>query len=187
MGQIILNNTPVNYKLNISRRARRISISVGCETGLVVTVPLGIEDFRFERFLYAKASWILSKLDFVNSIKNHFWVKQSKGEYKLLKKQAHVLAIEKVLEWNKIYNFEFNSISIKNQKTRWGSCSQNKNLNFNYKIIHLPTNLLDYLIVHELCHLKELNHSKSFWQLVSLAIPDYKLRRKALKEVRVVK
>lgn len=187
MVQIILNNTPVNYKLNISKRARRISISVGCEHGLIVTIPFGIADFRFEKFLHAKAGWILSKLDFVNRIKNHFWVKQSKGEYRVLKKQAQVLVTKKVLEWNKVYNFEYKNISIKNQKTRWGSCSQNKNLNFNYKIVHLPTDLLDYLIVHELCHLKELNHSKNFWQLVALAIPDYKLRRKALKEVHVVK
>ena len=80
---------------------------------------------------------------------------------------------ERVEYFNKIYNFSFNKILIKNQKTRWGSCSNKGNLNFNYKILFLPEALRDYIIVHELCHLKEFNHSKNFWKLISRAIPDY--------------
>lgn len=90
--------------------------------------------------------------------------------------------------FNKFYNFEINRVTIRNQSTRWGSCSSKGNLNFNYKIIYLRPKLADYLIVHELCHLKELNHSKRFWTLVEKTIPDYvkinkELRRTSVKLV----
>ncbi len=75
--------------------------------------------------------------------------------------------------FNKIYKFDINRVAIKNTSTRWGSCSSKKNLNFNYKIIYLRPALADYLIVHELCHLGELNHSKRFWLLVAKTIPDF--------------
>jgi hypothetical protein len=88
--------------------------------------------------------------------------------------------------FNKIYKFEINHVAIKNTSTRWGSCSSKGNLNFNYKIVFLRPELADYLIVHELCHLGELNHSKRFWALVSKTIPDYvkinqELRRTPIK------
>lgn len=87
--------------------------------------------------------------------------------------------------FNKFYNFEINRIAIKNTSTRWGSCSSKKNLNFNYKIIYLKPALADYLLVHELCHLKELNHSKRFWTLISKTIPDCAIINKKLKKINV--
>ena len=88
--------------------------------------------------------------------------------------------------FNKFYNFEINRIVIKNQSSRWGSCSSKANINFNYKIIYLRPALADYLIVHELCHLGELNHSRRFWDLVKKTIPDFveinkELRRTPIK------
>jgi len=79
-------------------------------------------------------------------------------------------------------SFTFKNIRVKNQKSLWGSCSVRKNLNFNHRILDIPVDLADYLIVHELCHLKEMNHSKNFWKLVSMFIPDYKERRARLKK-----
>jgi len=75
-----------------------------------------------------------------------------------------------------------NMVRFKNQKTRWGSCSQKGNLNFNWKLVMAPMHIVDYLVVHELCHLRQMNHSKEFWKLVGSQIPDYKKRRKWLKE-----
>lgn len=75
-----------------------------------------------------------------------------------------------------------NRIIVKNQKKRWGSCSSLKNLNFNWKLIMLPQEIIDYVIIHELCHLKEMNHSKRFWQHVEEIMPDYRERRKWLKD-----
>jgi predicted metal-dependent hydrolase len=74
-------------------------------------------------------------------------------------------------------------VAIKNHKSRWGSCSKNGNLNFNYKILFLPPQLSDYVIVHEICHLKEFSHARSFWNLVGETIPSYKELRKQLKNV----
>lgn len=75
-----------------------------------------------------------------------------------------------------------NTVRFKNQKTRWGSCSQKGNLNFNWKLIMAPIYIIDYVVVHELCHFLQMNHSKEFWQQVGSQIPDYKERRKWLKE-----
>jgi predicted metal-dependent hydrolase len=97
------------------------------------------------------------------------------------KDKALQIAKDRINHFNKYYNFQFKNITIKNQKTRWGSCSRKGNLNFNYKIALLPENISDYIIVHELCHLKEFNHSKRFWDLVAETIPDYLILRKKLK------
>ncbi len=85
--------------------------------------------------------------------------------------------------YNRHYGFDFNDIKIKRMKSRWGSCSTKKNLNFNYRLIELPERLIDYVIVHELCHLKEFNHSKKFWNLVALMMPDWKSLRKELRTI----
>ena len=102
-------------------------------------------------------------------------------KYKKLKHHAAAFVKEKIAEINKLYNFSFNRVCVKNHKSRWGSCSKKGNLNFNYKIIHLPMELAEYIVVHELCHLKELNHSSRFWALVAKSVPDYKARRQKLK------
>ncbi|MGI6422468.1 MAG: M48 family metallopeptidase [Syntrophomonadaceae bacterium] len=73
-------------------------------------------------------------------------------------------------------------ITIKEQRTRWGSCSSLGNLNFNWKIIMAPSPVLDYIVVHELCHLVHLNHSKDFWNLLASILPDYQERREWLKK-----
>ncbi len=97
-----------------------------------------------------------------------------------VQRAARVLVHQKLAQFNLSYAFQYHRVAIRNQSTRWGSCSSKGNLNFNYRIIFLPPELQDYLIVHELCHLKELNHGKKFWELVSQTIPDYERRKKAL-------
>lgn len=102
-------------------------------------------------------------------------------EYTAKKRAARLLVLDLLEKVNKIYNFEYGQVAIRNQKTRWGSCSSQGNLNFNYKIVDLPPRLAEYIVVHELCHLKEMNHAASFWNLVAVAMPDYKEARKELK------
>jgi len=99
------------------------------------------------------------------------------------REEAKGVVVGRISYFNKVYNFKFNRISIKNTKSRWGSCSKKGNLNFNYRIVFLPPDLRDYLIIHELCHLREFNHSARFWALVALALPDYKTLRKKLKVI----
>lgn len=73
------------------------------------------------------------------------------------------------------YGFSYNKVSVKRLKSRWGSCSSKRNLSFNCKLLYFNTKVIDYVIVHELCHLVEMNHSKNFWKLVEQFIPDYKI------------
>jgi predicted metal-dependent hydrolase len=96
---------------------------------------------------------------------------------------ARVLVQSRLAYFNQFYQFSYNKVFIKSQRTRWGSCSSNANLNFNYRIITLPPDLQDYLIVHELCHLKEFNHSKAFWDLVALQIPNYQVLKTTLRAI----
>lgn len=87
--------------------------------------------------------------------------------------RSHITA--RVEVWNQHYGFAYNRIAIKNHRRRWGSCSSLGNLNFNYKLILLPPHLLDYIVVHELCHLKELHHGPQFWHTVAETLPDYQI------------
>jgi hypothetical protein len=104
-------------------------------------------------------------------------------DFLINKERARVFVKEKIVKLNTRYNFTYNHISIKNQKTRWGSCSKKGNLNFNYKIVTLPEHLAEYIIVHELCHLGEFNHSQKFWDLVARTVPDYKKKRNELRKI----
>jgi predicted metal-dependent hydrolase len=97
------------------------------------------------------------------------------------KEKARVVIGVKIKRYNSIYNHRVGRISIRNQKTRWGSCSERGNLNFSYKILFLPDHLADYIVVHELCHVKELNHSQKFWDLVAQTFPNYKALRTQLR------
>ena len=109
----------------------------------------------------------------------------SRVSFALNKADAFAIVMDRIAHFNKIYNFQIGKVNIKNQTTRWGSCSKKGNLNFNYRVVHLPPELQDYLVVHELCHLQEFNHSKVFWDLVGKAILDYRVRRQALRAIHV--
>ena len=104
----------------------------------------------------------------------------STAKYKKQKEAARAFVHKKLELFNRHYGFAYNNVAIRNQRSRWGSCSKKGNLNFNYRILLLPEHLADSVIVHELCHLKEFNHSKAFWKLVEETIPDHKARRLAL-------
>jgi predicted metal-dependent hydrolase len=156
-------------------------ISVSRESKVVVTLPWGLNQSSAIRFVLSKQDWIIKSLEYFKNFKCRILPKSGKREYLKYKNLALGLAQKKVIQWNKIYGFAYNRIGIKNQKTRWGSCSKKGNLNFNYKIAHLPEYLVDYLVVHELCHLREFNHSKKFWALVGQAVPNYKKCRRELR------
>ena len=94
--------------------------------------------------------------------------------------------IERQVEYYaKIMSVTYGRISMRNQKTRWGSCSSQGNLNFNNRLLFVPKELVDYVVVHELAHRKEMNHSNAFWNVVEKYMPDYKERRKKLREYHI--
>lgn len=96
--------------------------------------------------------------------------------------QAAKLIKEKVEKWNAKLDVSHNRITIRGQKTRWGSCSHKGNISFNWKLIMTPESVIDYVVIHELTHLRVMNHSKWFWQLVAQRCPGWKERRKWLKK-----
>ena len=109
------------------------------------------------------------------------WIKRRRkrrssvtAHYLKHKEAARSIVLQKILFWNAHYSFTYNRVAIRNTRNCWGSCTSLKNLNFSYKILFLPEHLQDYIIVHELCHLQELNHKEGFWELVSRTIPHYK-------------
>jgi predicted metal-dependent hydrolase len=101
--------------------------------------------------------------------------------YNKYKEQARALVNERLVYFNAYYGFIYGRVSIRNQKTRWGSCSSKGNLNFSYRILFLDPEEQDYLIIHELCHLKQFNHSQAFWDLVGEQSPNYKKHHLELK------
>lgn len=96
-------------------------------------------------------------------------------------KQAKTVIPKRVRFYAEQMGETFGNITIKNQKKRWGSCSSARNLNFNRRLIMAPQKVLDYVVVHELCHLRQMNHSKEFWKEVELVLPDYKVHKKWLE------
>mgnify|MGYP001580115796 FL=1 len=178
----LLNNREIEYQIKKSARARCLRVAVYCDASVVVTTPVFLGDFRAERFLKEKANWVLSKIDYFLRLGKTVRIYGGKREYKKHREQARLFVMEKVEKINKIYNLSFGRISIRNQKSRWGSCSKKRNLNFNYKIIFLSERLAEYIVAHELCHLQEFNHSRNFWNLLSTAVPDYQQRRKELRK-----
>ncbi|MEX0913192.1 MAG: M48 family metallopeptidase [Candidatus Paceibacterota bacterium] len=98
------------------------------------------------------------------------------------KEAARGLIHARLEHFNNHYGLSYKRVAIRNQRRSWGSCTSLGNLNFSYKILFLPPDLADYIIVHELCHLKELNHKERFWNLVAEIIPDYSAKRQTLKK-----
>ena len=110
-------------------------------------------------------------------------MRRNRIQYLKLRESARALVKARLTHYNEHYQVPLRKIFIKNHKSRWGSCSEKGNLNFNYKIVLLEPELADYIIVHELCHLKEFNHSPKFWAHMAQTLPNHKALRQQLREV----
>ena len=120
-----------------------------------------------------------------------YWIRKRKKtrassvtkHYLAHKEASREVILQRLQHWNQFYGFQYNRVAVRNQRRCWGSCTSLKNLNFSYKLLFLPPHLLDYIIIHELCHLQELNHGQNFWALVEEQSPDYKLHIKELRSI----
>jgi len=173
----------IEYTLRRHPRAKQIKITIFQDGRLSLCRPWYVSAKRAEKFLWSKQDWLKEKL---SQLLPSQPVKLDKKEYQKRKQQAEDLVKRKITYFNQFYNFEFRQITIRNQRTRWGSCSKRGGLNFNYRLISLPESLIDYIIVHELCHLGQMNHSIRFWTLVAKTIPDFKERRKELRRIKMI-
>lgn len=179
---LVLNFQTVIYTLRVSSRAKRVRVAVYPQSLLILTIPAHLSRGEGEAFMRSKSSWILNALERVKNAPVVPTRKNTRREYLDTKERARIFVHNKLKQYNQFYNFSYNGVRIKNQKTLWGSCSKNNNLNFNYKLVLLSERLAEYIVVHELCHLKEFNHSERFWKLVALTIPEYKEIRKELRK-----
>lgn len=177
-----LGDRSIAYVLRVGGRSRRISLAVSRDGKVIVSVPKARDEAQALAFLRVKSVWIVKKLDHIAAHPPaQKPVTRSSEEMKALRHVTRELVLRRLAFFNQLYQLSFQRITVKDQKTRWGSCSKEGNLNFNYRLAILPLALADYVAVHELCHLQELNHSKRFWDLVGKALPDYEERRKILK------
>lgn len=171
----------MDIKIRKSKKARRLKIVVNPGGEVIVVKPWFVSLRSANAFLRNKKDWIIKSIEKQKKIKSSL-IASSREDYLKNKDKARVFIGRRLEHFSSIYGFEPRSFSVRNQKTRWGSCSSRGNLNFNWQIIKLPQYLADYIIVHELCHLRELNHSERFWKLVSKTTPRYKKIRKEIKE-----
>lgn len=173
----------MDYELIRSQR-RTLSLEIKPDGRLVVKAPLVMSTKRIHEFIEAREDWIektrakvLKKNAGIEDVK-----KLSPKELTALKKKAREL-IEPLLEdYSEIMGCSYGQVAIRAQKTRWGSCSGKKNLNFNCLLALCPEAVMRYVVVHELCHLKYMNHSKAFWNEVEEYMPDYKIQRAWLRK-----
>lgn len=176
-----------DYEITLIRSRRKsLAIEITPELQVVVRAPARMPVREINAFVQEKDDWIRAHLQRMEEKKRlrEQYRKQalSKEELQELATQAMKLIPQKVHYYAQIIGVTYGRITIRNQRTRWGSCSGKGNLNFNCLLLLMPEEVLDYVVVHELCHRKEMNHSARFWEEVEKILPDYRQRRKWLKD-----
>lgn len=165
------------------RSHRKTSVIQIKEDGkVIVRTPYSVSRKQTERFVEERADWIQKnqeKLREASRQKTMITEEMRKDGVK----KALKLIPERVEYFAGLMGVSYGRITIREQKTRWGSCSCKGNLNFNWKLMLMPPEILDYVVVHELAHRKEMNHSRDFWKIVEQVLPDYQERRKRLREL----
>ena len=163
------------------RRSKVMRLRVQNDGSVVLTVPWRMTLAAARKFLATKYEWITEARERVSRLSPTLLTQGGAEEYRATKEQARARILERVAFYTEHYGTSYRSFSVRNQKSRFGSCSARGHLSFNYRLLFLPPHLLDYVVVHEVCHLRELNHSRRFWALVAETIPDYHLRKRELQ------
>ena len=162
--------------MRVSARARRGRIELPPGRPPLVVVPRGTSDREIRRLVERHSDWIRRRLSQrVNTLILES-ISESDGRREARKVVTEVAESEAVR-----LGLTYASLQIRDQRTRWGSCSPSGTLTFNWRLVLAPHAVLDYVVVHELCHLREANHGPGFWQLVEQARPDYKVPRAWLR------
>ena len=168
----------------IRSRRKTISIEVTADAQVIVRAPNRVPLSDINRFIGEKADWIDKSVSKMRQRQETQSQRKelSPQEVKLLVTRAKRIIPQRVRYYADTLGVTYGRITIRMQKSRWGSCSAKGNLNFNCLLMRTPETIIDYVVVHELCHLKEMNHSERFWAEVEKVLPDYKERRKWLKD-----
>ena len=172
---------PFSFEIIYSRR-RTVALQITRDGRVKVRAPYGCPRSFIESFLHSKEDWVVRHLEEARSHPSHEHPPLSESRRRHYVETARAIFTQKTAYYARIMGVSYERISIREQKTRWGSCSGQGNLNFNWKLILMPPEILDYVVVHELAHRKQMNHSKLFWAEVERILPDYERRRRWLKE-----
>ena len=168
----------------IRSRRKTTAIQIASPEEVIVRAPLFSSDRELRKLLEEQRPWIEKHLQ-----KAARQEEEKSAQPRLTGEEIQALADRalkelppRVRQRAEQIGVRYGRITVRNQKTRWGSCSSKGNLNFNCLLMLCPDEVIDYVIVHELCHRKELNHSPRFWAEVAAVLPDYRARRKWLKD-----
>ncbi|MCI8797136.1 MAG: M48 family metallopeptidase [Dorea sp.] len=165
------------------RSHRKTSVIQVREDGrVIVRTPYFVSRGEVERSIEERMDWIRKNQEKLKEASRQKTVITEEMRKDGVKKALKLIP-ERVEYFAGLMGVSYGRITIREQKTRWGSCSCKGNLNFNWKLMLMPPEILDYVVVHELAHRKEMNHSRDFWKIVEQVLPDYQERRKRLREL----
>ena len=173
----------ISIKVIRSKR-KTMALQIDRNGNVLLRVPYYVGEDEIRRFVTGKRAWILKHL---NELKNSVsgdedGVRLTESEMRLLMVRAKRVIPQRAAHYAPIVGVTYGRITIRRQKSRWGSCSSGGNLNFNCLLMLAPPEVLDYVVVHELCHRLCMDHSPQFWENVRRVLPDYRHREKWLKE-----
>jgi predicted metal-dependent hydrolase len=168
----------VNFEIKYSKR-RTVSIQVK-DGKVILHSPYGVEEKRLCEILASHKDWVEKQLK-KQSIKAEKYPEPTKDEEKKLRRLAKEILPPKIQFYSNIMGLKYGRITITGAKTRFGSCSSKGNISFSYRLMRYPNEAIDYVVVHELAHLVEMNHSPRFYKIIEQVLPDYKKRKKLLK------
>ena len=173
----------ITYEIIKSSR-KTIAVEVRQDGSVLVRAPRNCPQSRIDTFLKEKQAWVLAKVEEQKEKEADSMKIQplSEAEQRLYRDKARDIFEQKVSYYARMMGVSYGRIAIRDQKTRWGSCSGEGNMNFNWRLIFAPAGVLDYVVVHELAHRKEMNHSPRFWRVVEDTMPEYRKYQKWLKE-----
>ena len=177
-------NAFTNFPITILRTKRKtLSIELK-DNGLLVRTPKRMSNRDIQAFILSKNDWIEKHQKIIEERRELLkqYPSYTEDDLKEFAKKAKEIIPAKVKYYAEIVGVCYGRITIRCQKTRWGSCSSKGNLNFNCLLMELPDEIIDSVVVHELCHRKHMNHSKAFYDEVDSVLPEYKKCRKWLKE-----
>lgn len=165
---------------------KTVSIQVNADLSVTIRAPRYAAQSEIDRILKEKEAWIRKHMELIGRRRTQDTSLEAQKftaeELRKLADRALTVIPERTEHFAKIIGVSYGRITIRNQKTRWGSCSGKGNLNFNCLLMLAPLEVLDYVVVHELCHRKEMNHSKAFWNEVEKVLPDYRSSIRWLKQ-----
>lgn len=170
----------------IKSNRKTIAIEVRTDLRVIVRAPKRASNREIMKFVEQKQDWIAKHLAQMQIRYEEVWRRKEElftdDDIRKMKDEAKKIIPDRVKYYADIMGVTFGKITIKNQKTRWGSCSSKGNLNFNCMLMLTPERVRDYVVIHELCHLRQMNHSKLFWAEVEKVMPDYKVYRQWLSQ-----